>query len=221
MLLAAALWSPETFASFTLGLDQEFSGGTPPVSSSRPWVTATFHDNGDGTVNFILSTPHLSASENVSAFYLNFNDQLNVNTLGFSVVSSAGTFTLPSIDKGKNAYKADGDGKYDVRINFKTGGPPNTFGVGDQLVLRMSYTSAIHSSDFEYLSLPAGGHGPFYAAAHVQNTGTRGRDSGWISPHGITLITPVPEPSTMIAGALLLLPFGASAIRLLRKHRVA
>ena len=29
----------------------------------------------------------------------------------------------------------------------------------------------------------------------------------------------VPEPSTMIAGALLLLPFGASAIRILRKNR--
>jgi len=31
---------------------------------------------------------------------------------------------------------------------------------------------------------------------------------------------PLPEPSTMIAGALLLLPFAANAIRLLRKHRV-
>jgi hypothetical protein len=29
--------------------------------------------------------------------------------------------------------------------------------------------------------------------------------------------TPVPEPSTVIAGALLLLPFGASAIRVLRR----
>lgn len=31
--------------------------------------------------------------------------------------------------------------------------------------------------------------------------------------------TPVPEPTTMVAGALLLLPFGASAIRMLRKKR--
>jgi len=31
----------------------------------------------------------------------------------------------------------------------------------------------------------------------------------------------VPEPSTMIAGALLLLPLGASSLRILRKHRVA
>lgn len=34
-------------------------------------------------------------------------------------------------------------------------------------------------------------------------------------------VTPVPEPTTMIAGALLLLPFGASALRSLRKNRTA
>jgi hypothetical protein len=33
--------------------------------------------------------------------------------------------------------------------------------------------------------------------------------------------TPVPEPTTMIAGALLLLPFGVSTFRVLRKSRVA
>lgn len=33
--------------------------------------------------------------------------------------------------------------------------------------------------------------------------------------------TPVPEPTTIIAGALLLLPFGASTIRFLRKNRTA
>lgn len=32
---------------------------------------------------------------------------------------------------------------------------------------------------------------------------------------------PVPEPTTMIAGALLLLPFGASTLRILRKNRTA
>jgi hypothetical protein len=34
-------------------------------------------------------------------------------------------------------------------------------------------------------------------------------------------ITPVPEPTTMVAGALLLLPFGASALRFMRKNRAA
>jgi hypothetical protein len=34
-------------------------------------------------------------------------------------------------------------------------------------------------------------------------------------------LQPVPEPTTMIAGALLLLPFGASTLRILRKSRTA
>ena len=37
----------------------------------------------------------------------------------------------------------------------------------------------------------------------------------------ITGTTPVPEASTVIAGALLLLPLGASALRILRRNRVA
>lgn len=33
------------------------------------------------------------------------------------------------------------------------------------------------------------------------------------------IVSPIPEPTTMIAGALLLLPFGASTLRNLRRHR--
>ena len=33
--------------------------------------------------------------------------------------------------------------------------------------------------------------------------------------------TPVPEPTTMLAGALLLLPFGVSTLRFVRKNRAA
>ena len=34
-------------------------------------------------------------------------------------------------------------------------------------------------------------------------------------------VAPVPEPTTMVAGALLLLPFGASTLRILRRNRMA
>jgi hypothetical protein len=35
---------------------------------------------------------------------------------------------------------------------------------------------------------------------------------------GDSMLTPVPEPTTMIAGALLLVPFGASTLRMLRRR---
>jgi hypothetical protein len=44
---------------------------------------------------------------------------------------------------------------------------------------------------------------------------------GPLDPNDAPNPTPVPEPTTMIAGALLLLPFGASTLRMLRKRQVA
>jgi hypothetical protein len=47
-------------------------------------------------------------------------------------------------------------------------------------------------------------------------------DPSYNGPGGhATFWSPVPEPTTMIAGALLLLPFGASTLRMLRKNRTA
>jgi hypothetical protein len=47
-----------------------------------------------------------------------------------------------------------------------------------------------------------------------------GNPGGWFGLRTQDL-TIVPEPTTMIAGALLLLPFGASTLRILRKNRAA
>lgn len=53
---------------------------------------------------------------------------------------------------------------------------------------------------------------------------------GWASAFGgvidettatVRVLAPVPEPTTMIAGALLLLPFGASTLRVFRKNRAS
>ena len=43
------------------------------------------------------------------------------------------------------------------------------------------------------------------------------------NPNAIGSITlfPVPEPTTMVAGAMLLLPFGMSTLRMFRKTRTA
>ena len=49
---------------------------------------------------------------------------------------------------------------------------------------------------------------------------------GWVQPNQdmmaqFVVTAAVPEPTTMLAGALLLLPFGASTLRMLRKNRTA
>ena len=64
-------------------------------------------------------------------------------------------------------------------------------------------------------------------AARANNTFTVYSDT-WLHPvnensQGMIYndLTPVPEPTTILAGALLLLPFGASTIRYFRKNRAA
>ena len=48
-----------------------------------------------------------------------------------------------------------------------------------------------------------------------------GQNNDYTQTYGIATLAPVPEPTTMVAGALLLLPFGASTIRFLRKRQTA
>ena len=66
--------------------------------------------------------------------------------------------------------------------------------------------TGLTENDFNY----ANANG-YFIGAHVQ--GIPGGLSG--------AITAVPEPTTIIAGALLLVPFGASTFRMLRRNRSA
>jgi hypothetical protein len=73
------------------------------------------------------------------------------------------------------------------------------------------------SGPFAYVTEDASGN-----ATYSPNSGALGYFDGgvnWTFQSGGT--PPVPEPTTIIAGALLLLPFGASTLRILRKRQTA
>src|SRR5262245_16117746 len=82
-------------AAIELPLTRVFSG-SPPSDGTIPWLTATFTEESGGTVLFTFNTLHLTNPENVKDFYFNFNDSLNVQNLGFQLVSG-GSYTLPGI----------------------------------------------------------------------------------------------------------------------------
>jgi hypothetical protein len=67
------------------------------------------------------------------------------------------------------------------------------------------FVSGVNVLDFTISNLDNGGYGN-PTGLRVEMTGSA---------------TPVPEPTTMVAGALLLLPFGASTLRMFRKSRTA
>jgi hypothetical protein len=53
--------------------------------------------------------------------------------------------------------------------------------------MTLSSGGTLTAASFDFLSTPAGGHGPYLTAAHVQSIGA-GEDSGWVT---------APEPATL------------------------
>jgi hypothetical protein len=207
----AFLFSFNTSAQIQLDLDILFDGtNTPPANLDTPWLTATFEDAGLNQVTFTIeASGNLTGTENLKQFYFNFDDALDLNAIGFTHLSSDGAFDLPAWTFAENNLKADGDGKYDVRLDFTTGSTGSqTFNRLESVSYLLTYTGteSIGATSFEFFSQPAGGKGPFLVAAHVQNT--TGGGSAWLAADHITT-TPIPEPASIalvyLAGAGLLI----------------
>ena len=168
-------------------------------------MDAFFHDVSPGTVQLTVTNLGLSTGEFVSGLYLNLNPAYNssLGNLLFTPVSSSGSFTAPSISLGVDSFKADGDGKYDILFNFDTSGS-GRFEANEAFTYTITGIPGLVSTDFIFLSMPAGGHGPFDAAIHIQ--GIAIGDSGWADPSkGGVIVGNVPEPSS---GILLVVAMG-------------
>ncbi len=201
-------------------MDNAFSGSSP--AGPAPWVNTWLTDGTPGTVFLSVSNVGITATEKVTALYLNLDPTLDPTKLQFTFLSgSSGVFApLPSL--GVDSFKADGDGKYDILFQFAQP-PVSAFGANDYLTYKITGITGLNADDFIFLSKPSGGHGPFYAAAHVQSiqatsptdTGTL---SGWISPNEVDFLF-VPEPSS---SALFLLAACVGAVRFgLRRGKAA
>ncbi|HEY7087213.1 MAG TPA: hypothetical protein VH518_03930 [Tepidisphaeraceae bacterium] len=187
----------------------EFSSGTPP-QGTPPWVRLRFDDAGPNTVTMKMTALNLVGQEFVTEWDFNLDPALNPNSLVFSAPTKTGTFADPTISKGVDAFKADGDGDYDVSFNFDNSPPANRFDAGDAV----SYTitaPGLTANSFKFLSKPDGGAGPYYTAAHVQGVGQNGGFSGWVAPGPNDVQTP--EPASAVVIGLGLVPLLARARR--------
>lgn len=196
-------------------VDFNFSGafsGTPP-SSPGPWLTVSLSQAADNAVSLSIELPgSLPAGAYLDKLYLNYDPSANASLLSVSG---------PGIPSGavawganNNAFKADGDGYYDVALDFPNPGS-SSYGLGtaSSASYMINGPTAGHitpDSFYPYYSAPGGGAGQYLIAAHV--AGYSGA-SAWL--YG----TPsVPEPNSSLAGALLLLPLTAMGL-LRRKGR--
>src|ERR1051326_3290546 len=109
-------YSPTFAAGYEYLFNDAFSGTAP--ASTNAWMEAIFSDVTNGTVQLTVSNLNLTGSENVDELYLNLKPTLDATKLNFTYLSGSGGFDLPSITRGTNSYKADGDGLYDVLFSF-------------------------------------------------------------------------------------------------------
>ena len=122
----------------------------------------------------------------------------HLSSLVFTFQSASVGVGLPTISKGQDAFKADGDGFYDIKFSFSQP-PVSAFSSGDYVTYLISGVTGLASSDFTGVSAHGGGAGQWYAAAHVQGINATGDNdcgsmSGWVNPNE-AVIQPVPEPS--------------------------
>ena len=177
-----------------------------PTGTNGPWMTATFQDATNGVL-LTISNSDLVGSEKIDMVDFNLNTNRAPSSLTFTHESSVGAFDLPSVSGVSNNFKADGDGYYDVQFSFTTGGAPSSqFGAGESVTYLIAGISGLTAADFEYESFEdsTSSNGPYYAAAHIQNTGVNQNKSAWTEPGDGPIL--VPEPSL---AALLCLGAGA------------
>lgn len=200
ILLTMALLCPSAAnASILYQFNTIFSGGPDPTETG-PWIDASFVDVTPGTVLLTITNVNLSSTEFVQGngsgssggLFFNLNTNDNPTALNFTLVSSNGNFG-PIISTGLNAFKADGDGFYDIQFDFSS----HAFSTDSSITYEITGIAGLTAVDFEYLSSPAGGSGPFYAAAKVQGL-PGGGGSMFLEPSFGPQTIPVPEPSPSV-----------------------
>jgi hypothetical protein len=171
----------------------EYSGGDSPAGPT-PWITATFDDGGTpGSVELLLETTNLVDLELVFVWMFNLDPVLDPADLVFAGPVKTGQFNTPLVHLGTNAFQADGDGMFDINIEFNNSDQAaRRFGVGDAALYTITGIPTLTASSFDFLSWEDGGQGEYPSAAHIGGIGPSD-GSGWVT---------VPEPAALAAFVL-------------------
>jgi hypothetical protein len=171
--------------NFTL-TGPDFSGSGNAVAGS---LTVLIANSGLNTVTFTITN---NTDGFVDGIYLN-NTGAPLAATAFACVNCTAIGDNLSIDFGSDAFKADGDGLFDILVTFPNSGA-DRLNPGETITFTMTATGLTSDSfiAFSCSACPsAGGNGPFQIAAHIQGTASSGGGSVWIAGE-------VPEPASML-----------------------
>ena len=202
--MAMAQGASATVVTYTFG--DEFSGSGSTLSGN---VVVTIDDGGGtGSVDITVNTNDLDGSlfEFITGLYLNLDPALDPAAI---VASDDGTDPDATYNFGTDAFMADGDGLYDILIEWPTAGADRF--LADMTDMFTFTLLGLTASSFQFESTPAGGHGPFEAVLRAQGLDANAEGSGFFSPDGDE---DVPEPATFT-----LVGLGVFCLGLALRHR--
>lgn len=186
LLLLLCVGTARADSTFNFDPGNTFSGTAP-----TGFMTAVFSDVTGG-VQLVLASS-LGTGENLDpgkAFYFNINPGLVLSLSNplFALTANTGFSEAATVMTAADAYKADGDGLYDIKFTYASSTKAFTSGQSQTYLITYS-GSPIRASDFNYLSEGKAG---WYAAMHVQNV-SGGTESAWVGAN-----MPVPEGESSI-----------------------
>jgi len=198
---AAACFAASAPAAVVLSLDTEFSGASEPEGTS-PWLTATIENAGTDMVTITMSAANLVGTEFVSQWLFNLDPSKSISSIDYVSGQAAVNGATFSVD----AYKADGDGYYDLQFDFGLADNSDRLTAGETSVYKIT-GAGIDENSFSFFD-SGGSKGDFQSAAHVQSI--QEDQSGWIGAGGDGVI---PEPGSLLVWSLLALSVGIFTVR--------
>lgn len=180
---ASAMTAQADPVTFVLG-GADFSG---PTANTGGDITVHIQ-NIAGGVRITVTNNLVDPGAFLGSLYLNTSVAPLAAALGTCVSCAATNGQTMTFNFGSDAFQADGDGRYDILIDFSTAAADRLL-AGEVIIFDVTSTTVGFTSDsFLVFSAPGGGNGPFRAAAHIQSL-----------PDGQSdFISEVPEPTSMI-----------------------